>query len=374
MVFSFTDVYKKNFQLKRTVVLVKGIESVLIDDVVRKLVAHSLPNHVSTEQVETLEADVITPKELSNCLNTLSFFSEKRIVVLKKAGEVAFEAKKILVSYLNSPSPDILLILTFPEDAQSSRKDRKSSGKKQESVKELEKEIASSGDVIDCSFRHKSALPEWVASEAEKYGKKMSPATLLYFLECVGQSASRIPMELKKLSAFCAERNVITEDDIAVLVVPHFESTVFQLIDAVCAQKTKNALELLERLLDQKQDANILYMLSRQFKMLMQAKALHDKGVRSSALNQEETGEISPFLPEKDNLLRMSPFVQNKLFQMEKSITLREIEQALIQIHDTDLSLKGAGNPMQERIALELLVMRLSERKKNNGKKHAVNN
>lgn len=374
MNLSFTDVYKKSFQLKNNVVLLKGTEDVLIDDVLKKLISHDQRLRGSDAQIETYEAGEATAAQLSNSLNTLSFFSEKRVVQIKKISEIAFEAKKVLLSYLNSPSPDILLILTLPAGGKSDRKEKKASTQKNESIKELEKKLASSGDVIECSFRPKEAFQEWVRLEAEKYGKKMSPATLLFFIECIGNSASRVPMELKKLSTFCAERNTITDDDIHALVVPHFESSIFTLIDAVCARKTKSALELLERLLDQKHDPHyILYMISRQFKLLIQAKALRDKGIRQTTLPEDEANETASYLPVKDNLLKINPFAQSKVQQAEKNMTTREIEQALIQIHSVDLSLKGAGNPMDGRLAIELLVTSLCERKNNHEtRRHAT--
>lgn len=370
MVFSFTDVYKKNFQLKHSVVLVKGSEPVLIDEVVRKLIVYAHQNHGSTETIETIDSDEVTAGGLSNCLNTLSFFSEKRIVILKKAGEIAFEAKKVLVTYLANPSTDILLILTLPPVEKSNRKEKKTAGKKQESIKEFEKKITTKSDVIECSFRPKEAFQEWVKQEAEKYGKKMSPATLLHFIEYIGSNASLVPMELKKLSTFCAERNTITDDDINALVVPHFESSIWMLIDAVCAKKTKNALELLERMFDQKQEPTyILNMLSRQFKLLLQAKAVRGYGIKQYGMDKEEAAQADFILPAKDNFLKINPFAQSKVMQVEKNMTLREIEQSLIRIHDVDLSLKGAGHPMDRNLALELLIVSLCERKNKNDKR-----
>lgn len=373
MNFSFTSVYKKNFRLKNSVVLVKGNEAVLIDDVAKKLAAHGFLDSENSIPVETLSASEAAPAQLSDALFSLSFFSAKRVIIIKNVEDIAFEAKTVLLRYLDSPSPDILLLLTLFEEDQSYRKDRKVSLKKRESLSEIIKKITSKGDVIECSLRGRVAISQWVMEEASKYGKKMSPSTLLYFIEHVGNNASSVPMELKKLSIYCGERNVITEDDIAALVVPHFESTIFMLIDAVCTGKTRQAMRYLERLLEQKLDPHhIIYMLSRQFKLLLQAKLLHEKGFHASPSRHDVVDDISSLLPERDNVLKITPYAQGKVFAVEKNLTGEEIEDALIILHEIDLSLKGAGHPMDERTALELLIIRLSERKSKNGKKHTV--
>lgn len=371
MNFSFTSVYKKNFKLKNFVVLVRGNEAVLVDDVAKKLAAHSVPEREGGIQAETLSASEATPSQLSDVLFSLSFFSAKRILIIRNLEDIAFEAKNVLLRYLDSPSPDILLLLTLYDDDRSDRKDRMANLKKLESLKDVLKKITAKGDVVECSLRGKNAVSEWIVEEAGKYGKKLTPSALSHFMEYIGNNASRAPMELKKLSIYCGERNVITEEDISALVVPHFESTTFMMIDAVCAGRTKQAMGFLERLIDQKvKPQEMIYWLSRQFKLLLQAKLLHEKGFHASRAGRGEDGDIAPLLPDRDNLLKINPYVQGKVFAVEKNMAREDIEDALIELHDVDLSLKGAGSPMDEHAALELLIIRLSERKNKNGKKH----
>lgn len=366
MNFSFSDVYKKNFRLKNDIALVKGNELILINDIARKLSELNTKPHEKNAPKEVLSAAEATATQISDALFSLSFFSAKRVVTIQNLEDIAFEAKNVLLKYIDSPSPDILLLLTLFEGDRAEKKDRKVM-QKLESLKETIKKITARGDVIDCSLHGKNALNEWVLEEAGKYGKKMSPATLLFFTEYMGNMSSRVPSELKKLSIYCGERNIITEDDITALVVPHHDATTFMLIDAVCAGRTKHALDCLERLLDQKiKPTEVIFWLSRQYKLLLQAKLLSEKGSRLPSLHSDEAHDLLPLLPDRDNLLKIAPFAQGKILATGKTLSLEDIEYALYHLHGTDLSLKGAGTPMDEHTALELLVIRLAERSRKN--------
>ena len=95
------------------------------------------------------------------------------------------------------------------------------------------------------------------------------------FLEKTGTDMERIRQELEKLICYCMEKESITEEDVAVICSEQTENKIFDMINAMAEKKQKKAMELYYDLLALKEPPmRILYLITRQFNLLMQVKEL----------------------------------------------------------------------------------------------------
>ena len=98
------------------------------------------------------------------------------------------------------------------------------------------------------------------------------------FLEKTGTDMERIRQELEKLICYCMEKESITEEDVAVICSEQTENKIFDMINAMAEKKQKKAMELYYDLLALKEPPmRILYLITRQFNLLMQVKSFPRK-------------------------------------------------------------------------------------------------
>ncbi len=91
--------------------------------------------------------------------------------------------------------------------------------------------------------------------------------------------------ELEKLFCYCMGRDVITAQDIEAVCTRQVSSQIFDMIDAVAQKKQKTALDLYYDLLTLKEPPmRILFLITRQFNLLLQVKELKNKGYDANAI------------------------------------------------------------------------------------------
>ena len=184
-----------------------------------------------------------------------------------------------------------------------------------------------------------------IESEIAAAGGQIEPAASQKLADYLLVSGWRLKQELDKLLAFAAGR-AITTNDIELLIKPDFETSIFDLTDQIAGGRSRRALELLERLIEQ--NANELYILTMiafQFRHLLLVKSLTEKNGYLSPGNLAQRLAIHPFVAKK-------ALAQSQRFSL---LRLKKIYQKILQ---TDLGIKtGRWEP---RLGLELLIAKIN--------------
>ena len=114
---------------------------------------------------------------------------------------------------------------------------------------------------------------------AAREKKGITEHSIRYFLEKTGTDMANIRMELEKLFCYTADRNTITEEDIDKICTRKVSNQIFDMISALAEKKQKKALALYYDLLALKEPPmRILFLIGRQFNLLMQVKECRKKG------------------------------------------------------------------------------------------------
>jgi len=150
--------------------------------------------------------------------------------------------------------------------------------------KKLYKIIAELGVVHDfVKVKKEGARKEILQKEAQKLlddcGKKMSPAAWVALGRKTGFDFRRSMSELEKLISFVGDRTLIDKDDVEEAVGRTKEDDIFALTNSLSEKNQLAALEALKNLLDQGDHyLAILTMISREIRLLLQARVLVDSG------------------------------------------------------------------------------------------------
>ena len=204
-----------------------------------------------------------TMKEVISLGESMPFFSDRRIILLENTGFFKNQCPE-LAEYLNN-LPDYLYLL-FVEDEVDKR------SKMFKSVKQI-------GRVVDFAVQDEKTLMRWVLGIMKREGKQITQRDMEHFLSKTGTDMSNIEKELEKLLCYTMDRSVITGEDIDAVCTTQINNRIFAMVQAVAEQNQKKALDLYYDLLALKEPPmRILFLLARQFNLLLQVKELQRLG------------------------------------------------------------------------------------------------
>ena len=150
--------------------------------------------------------------------------------------------------------------------------------------KKLYKIISDAGVVkefakVKQEVARKEILQKHVHKLLNESGKKMSPAAWMILGRKTGFDFRRSMSELEKLISFVGDRALIDKDDVEEAVGRTKEDDIFALTNALSEKNQLAALNALQNLLDQGiHHLMILTMISREIRLLLQARILVDSG------------------------------------------------------------------------------------------------
>lgn len=271
--------------------------------------------------------------EVIDQAETLPFFAERRLLIIENSGLFKNGGEQ-LAEYLAEPAPTAFFVFVEAETDKRSR---------------LYKAIQSRGCAVEFPVQNESTLKRWILGMVKKENKKISETALNLLLEKTGSDMENIRKETEKLFCYCMEKEVITEADIEAICTRQISSHIFDMVNAMADQKQKKALELYYELLALKEPPmRILFLVTRQFNLLMQVKELAAKGCQNKVIG-EKTG-LPGFIAGK-YVTQASRF---------KASALRGAVEACVQAEE---AIKTGR--MNDHMSLELLIIRYSSNEKN---------
>lgn len=264
--------------------------------------------------------------EIISIADTMPFFAEKRLVVVENSGFFKKADEKML-EYLNHLSESTVLV--FVEEETDKR------GKMFKKAKEL-------GYVCELAVQTPATLGKWIVGILQQEGKKITKETLDYFLAVSGTDMSTISNELEKLISYTAGREVVMQKDISEVCSVLAVSKIFDMVDAMGNKNRVKALEFYYDMIEVREPPmRILYMLSRQFRMILEAKELLRNGMDRKAIAEK---------------LALAPFIVNKVLRQSEKFKEEDIKEALEECLRTEEDIKNGR--MEDKTGVEMILIK----------------
>ncbi len=265
-------------------------------------------------------------------LRTLPFFSKRRLVLVENADPFVTAHRKELETYVESPSPSGVLLLSVKVWPATTR---------------LAKLLEKTGLSVECRGPHERALMPWLVHVAKaRFGVQIdNPATEL-LVELVGPEVGLLVAELEKLAVYVGAKAKVHRDDVAKMVGAGRIETVWRLIEAATTGRGDLALEHLDGLLSAgEHPVGLVYAMSASLMRVYQAGRL--RRLRYDLESACKTAGIPPRGVEmtRHQHAHLGPARVDRLPSM------------LLQ---TDLNLKGSSS-LPPRAVLERLVVELAK-------------
>lgn len=290
-----------------------------------------------------LDGRNLTLAELQHACDAIPFLGERRLVIVtnllarfnpQKGGRS--EADQQLVEGLRAYLPQVpaTTCLVFAESKPLSGRNpilKLAQGDPQAVVQEFK-------------VPRRNELGPWIARRAKARGGTFRTGAVMALAAFGGTDLRLLDQEIQKLITYTGDRPV-TEADVRQLVPAARQADVFAMVDALGHRNLKRAAQRLHELLDAGEvPAYLLYMITRQFRILLQVKELLRRGVPQREIPAQ---------------LGLHPFVVQKALDQARHFTPRQLQAIYQYLVETDEAVK-AGR-MEGGLALDLLLVELTK-------------
>lgn len=281
-----------------------------------------------TMNVTVFEGRNCNPKEMIDLAQTLPFFADYRVILAQDTG---FFKKSVdeLAEYV-SEIPDTS-ILIFVEDEVDRRN-------------KLFKAVNKYGVVSEFKTQTEKVLIQWILQRLKREGKRITERVMYLFLARTGTDMENIDKELEKLLMYTYGREIIEAEDVEAICTTQTTSKIFDMVDAIAKGEQQKALALYYDLLALKEPPmRILFLIDRQFQILLQVKDLMGQGFDAKSISAK---------------IGVPEFAVRKNMGQARAFSMERIQEALKEGVQLEQDVKTGK--IDDRISVELMIVKYS--------------
>lgn len=275
------------------------------------------------------EGKNVSVGEIIDLAETLPFLAQRRVIFMDNSGLFKSGGEQ-MAEYLGAQNESTVLIFTESEVDKRSK---------------LFKALQAKGCAVEFAAQDENTLKRWVAGTLGKEGKKITESTAELFLSKVGTDMENIYTELEKLICYCMDRDVVEPGDVEAVCTTRVSNRIFDMVTAIAEKRQRDALELYYDLLTLKEPPmRILFLIARQCNLLLQAKAMKDKG----ASNKEIASGLG-----------VPPFAVGKYLSQASRFKAAVLRRALSRCVEAEEAVKTGR--MNDVMSVEILIVSVFE-------------
>lgn len=304
-----------------------GDEKYLLLEYENKLKSAVVP--VDSQIMNLVEFDGVDDVEkVASAVETLPFFNNYRLVVIKDSGLFKTGKKDMTDSMCqvikNIPESTVVIFAGEEVDKRNS----------------LYKAVKKYGYVCEINPLKDNELIKWV--EINSNGR-LKGSVAAYFVQNIGNQIEALKAEMDKAIAYSGD-NAVTKAVIDSVCTKSLESNIFDMMDAIGLKQADKALDIYNNMLVMKQQpVAVLTMIARQFKNMLQCKYLMKKGFTKSQIALE---------------LSLREFMVNKYMQQSKNFTVAKLMDAVRDCAELDVRFKQGL--ITDVLGVEMIILKYS--------------
>lgn len=269
------------------------------------------------------------PKELIDLAETMPFFADRRLILVEDSGFFKSGAEE-LAEYMGQVPATTVFVFAESEVDKRSR---------------MYKALKSHGKIVEFSVQNQELLTRWMLGRLKRENKNITKAAMQEFFDRVGTDMGTLDREMEKLICYCMEKEVIELADVESVCPQAVTNKIFDMVGAIIECRRKDALEMYYDLLALKEPPlRILFLITRQYNILLQLKDLKRKGTGNSDMAKAAG---------------IPPFAVNRSLAQASRLSVGSIKKILNYSVQMEEAVKTGQ--MNERIAVELVIMEASK-------------
>ncbi len=303
-----------------------GDEPYLIDRSIKRLLDRTVSPDSRDFNLNIYYGKECKGEEIAAAAQTLPMFADRRVVLVKRSGELSAGALEVLAQYVADPSPSTCLIFE---------------GEKIDQRRKFFVDIKKHGHLVEYKRLYENQLGPFIRGEAAALGKRVEPAAQEMLVYLVGNNLQELAAQVEKVATYIGARENIKGADIREIVSDTKVDSIFELTDALGNRELARALRSLNTILrDGEAPLMVLAMLARHYRQLWKVRELCDKGVPS---------------PEIGKAAGINPYFLKGIMEQARNYRTAEFKAIFERLYKTDWALKtSGGKPIS---LMECLVM-----------------
>jgi DNA polymerase-3 subunit delta len=318
-----------------SIYLAYGDDEYLLDQFISKFKQKFIEDQLNDFNYSILRDDKDLVGKIINAVETLPFMADRKIVIVHTYELFAKKTADIEQLYnLIDDFPDTTVFVF-------------ASHKKPDKRLKLYKKVKKNGQVLEFSAPKYKELDKWIKKNVQAEDCQITSGAIKLIEEAFSGDLQKLRNELEKAIIFVGEKQRITKSDIEAVISKDWlvgENIMFDFVDAIGRQNTSRALELLTDILEEgSSPKQILGMIARQVRLMIQTKLLAEKGWQVDKIAKK---------------LNQHPYPIKKCLQQSKNFSVIGLEKALERLAEADYKLVTGAD---QEFELELLVIDLKE-------------
>ena len=318
----------KKIEDLKPVYLIESRSEKIIDEKIKEI-KNYFKNRLDTgsDLKSVNENDEIIINDLFNFLSTPSFFSLKKILIVKNIDKTPKDVLSFLSDYIkNNPGfkKNSVIFLSCSD----SRK-----------ILSILPEIRTEGEIIKIDQAISEDLRKRLIEKNDLNAVRFTPAAFSMFLENVGEDPILFENEYEKIlsNVYFDKKRIVNEEKIKSLVSRTSESTIFELIDNIGRKNFSGAVNMIPDLLQGSTslDSSVLITVTnnifRMFKVILYLKS-EDSGAEDAVKYLQKNINAKPYF---FNILI------KKYQGFEKKFSYDEIIRVLDYLNKFDIKIKS---------------------------------
>ena len=274
------------------------------------------------------EGKGIDVREIIDLAETMPFFSERRLIVIEKSGFFKNATPELAEYMKDIPETTYFVFVETELDKRS----------------KLFKAVKDKGRIVELARQDEKTLARWIYGNVKKEGKQITESSIYYLLSKCGTDMENLQKEMEKLFCYTLDKEVIQIEDIDAICTTQITNEIFDMVNAVAEKKQKRALDRYYDLLALKEPAmRILYLLSRQFRLLMEVKEMTGQGYDKKSIASKSG---------------LHPFAVGKYIEQSRRFSKKELRNILEDSVDIEERVKTGR--LQDVLAVELFIVKYS--------------
>ncbi len=317
--------YLKN---DKNIYLIYGDEKFLVKEAYDEIVKNVVTDENATMNLDYFKGKDVDPDGIIDAINTLTFFSDNRCVIVSDTG---LFKKSANVDNLVKALEDVpeTTYLVFIEEVDKTNK--------------LYKAIVKHGVVYEMRTPKETELISFVERLVKSKNCKIDRSSVIHFLRTVENDMVVINNEVEKLTAFVLDKGKIEKSDIELVCTKSLQVEIFKLMDAIGNKEIQKALEIYNNMIFMKEPVlRILAMLGRQIKLILLSKDLSEQGYNLNDISVK---------------IGVHSFVAKGCIKQSKNFSKEILYKTLIDLADLEVKIKSGK--VKDVIGLETLIVGL---------------
>ncbi len=318
-----------------------GEEIYLVEQLIKAIVEKGTEQATRDFNCDILNAENTDGKTVAGIASSFPLTTDRRVVVVKNVQRFSPSDRKLLLMYIQSPLKSTSLVLT------AGKVDRRQS---------FYVSLVKHSSWVECKRLYENQAVDWVKHRLKEKGVVISQEGALFLVQQLGTSLWNLTNEVEKLLTFSWGKDELGLDDVTGVVGLSRQFNTWELTDAVADKDLKNALTIMNRLLEEGQSpVGLIVNLSQRIFLLTQIRAMLDRGMS------------------RDEIIRSLNlnFYFGKLYvNQAMKFTGRELESAVAILRKADFYIKTGR--MDPDMVMTMVIYDLA-RDKSKGKFYNAN-